>query len=398
MVGGSAQDFERDEYAMRIVLTTNFSPWSAYSGGGQRSTHQLACALSARGHQVTVIYTKAPLDRISPPESLPYQILWAPFFGLRSSRSAPFRPLNALSVRGAVKKIIQGDGVDVVHCQGEEGALLDGLREQSAFGLIVTPRYPWYPKHLHPNQTVLEQARLWVFDAKYPVLGELVHAADKVCPTSSSAGDGVCHAYGIDPSKVEVIPNGINERFWQLKWCGPSDDGKILFFGRLADDKGIDTLLDAVAEIERPVHIIGRGEREKALKAQSEQLGMSHRVTWTPWCEPEALAREVASAAVVVLPSRHESFGNVMAETLAIGTPLVTTNAGSIPEVVGQHASMVVAGDSKALNIAIQAVFDDPNAASTRSKEGRLWVEKRFHWDEVAARFEEVYMQCLQGD
>lgn len=380
---------------MRIALTTNFSPWSAYSGGGQRSTHELACALSDRGHVVTVIYTKAPLDKISPPEDLPYRILWAPFFGLRSSRSAPFRPLNALSVRRAVKSLVESDGLDVVHCQGEEGALLDGLRGRFTFGLVVTPRYPWYPKHLHPDQSALEQARLWVFDAKYPVLGQLVHAADKVCPTSTSAGEGVCHAYGIDPQKIEVIPNGINERFWELKWCGAQPDGKVLFFGRLADDKGIDTLLDAVAEIERPVHIIGRGEREKALKAQSERLGIAHRVSWTTWCEPDALAQEVASAGVVVLPSRHESFGNVMAETLAIGTPLVTTNAGSIPEVVGEYASMVSAGDVGALRSAVQAVLDDPEAAELRSKRGRAWVEKRFHWDEVAARFEAVYTQSL---
>jgi glycosyltransferase involved in cell wall biosynthesis len=380
---------------MRIALTTNFSPWSAYSGGGQRSTHQLACALSGRGHEVTVIYTKAPLDKISPPYDLPYQILWAPFFGLRSSRSAPLRPLNAISVRRAVANLCTRLGLDVVHCQGEEGALLGGLRSRFKFGLVVTPRYPWYPKHLHPGHTALEQARLWVFDAKYPVLGQLVHAADKVCPTSASAGEGVRHAYGISEDKIEVIPNGINQRFWQLEWSGATGSQTILFFGRLADDKGIDTLLDAVVDIDRPIHIIGRGEREQALRNQSERLGISHRVTWTSWCEPDELAREVAAASVVVLPSRHESFGNVMAETLAIGTPLVTTNAGSIPEVVGKYASMVPVGDVKALSEAIKTVLDNPDAAQIQSQAGRKWVKKRFHWHEVAARFEVVYEESI---
>ena len=55
---------------MRIALTTNFSPWSPYSGGGQRSTHQLASALALRGHDVTVVYTKAPLDRIVEPGTI----------------------------------------------------------------------------------------------------------------------------------------------------------------------------------------------------------------------------------------------------------------------------------------------------------------------------------------
>jgi glycosyltransferase involved in cell wall biosynthesis len=85
-----------------------------------------------------------------------------------------------------------------------------------------------------------------------------------------------------------------------------------------------------------------------------------------------------------------------MAETLAIGTPLVTTNAGSIPEVVGEYASMVVAGDVPALSKAIQAVLASPDAAQVQSEAGREWVKKRFHWHEVAARFEKVYSQSMK--
>jgi glycosyltransferase involved in cell wall biosynthesis len=84
-----------------------------------------------------------------------------------------------------------------------------------------------------------------------------------------------------------------------------------------------------------------------------------------------------------------------MAETLAIGTPLVTTNAGSIPEVVGDYASMVPVGDVAALGHAIRTVLDDPQYAAERSIQGRNWVRQRFHWDEVAARFEAVYTQSL---
>ena len=47
---------------MKVVLTCNFSPWSAYSGGAQRSTHNLARALVRRGHRVKVVFTKAPLE------------------------------------------------------------------------------------------------------------------------------------------------------------------------------------------------------------------------------------------------------------------------------------------------------------------------------------------------
>ena len=109
---------------MRIVLTSNFSPWSSYSGGGQRSTHQLASALVELGHDVTVIYTAVFGRKPTPTEPTPYRIKWALFFGLRGRRSSPMRPLNAVSVRAAVRELHDESPVDVVHSQGEEGALI----------------------------------------------------------------------------------------------------------------------------------------------------------------------------------------------------------------------------------------------------------------------------------
>ena len=56
---------------MHVALTCNFSPWSRYRGGGQRATHLLASALSAEGHEVTVIFTKPPWEHVDVPSALP---------------------------------------------------------------------------------------------------------------------------------------------------------------------------------------------------------------------------------------------------------------------------------------------------------------------------------------
>ena len=376
---------------MRLVLTTNFSPWSTYSGGGQRSTHQLASALVSRGHHVTVVYTKGALDRIDAPKNLPYDVVWAPFFGLRSSRQAPLRPLNAISVRNAVRKIAETSGLDAVHCQGEEGALLDGLRDTYDFRLIVTPRYPWYPKRLRPNRNLLDQARLWLFDAKYPVLGRLIRAADRICPTSRSAAEGIEEAYGVSSNRIEVIPNGINPVFWSKDWAQNLADGDVLFFGRLAKDKGVDVLLKAMDSVPRTLHIVGRGDEEASLRQYAAKLGIDSRVKWTSWCVPEDLVDLIASASVIALPSLHESFGNVMAETLAMGAPLVSTHTGSIPEVSGESAWLVPPNDADALATTINRVLDGDDESRTRAKSGQAHVRNMFHWDAVAAQFERVY-------
>ena len=105
---------------MDIILTCNFSPWSPYSGGGQQSTHELATALAARGHRVSVVFTRTPFEDFEIPQNLGYQVIWASFFALRSWSSAPLRSLNALSVARAVGKILSCTPRPVVvHGQGE---------------------------------------------------------------------------------------------------------------------------------------------------------------------------------------------------------------------------------------------------------------------------------------
>ena len=132
---------------MRIVLTCNYSPWSAYSGGGQRSTHQLATALVALGHDVTVVYTAPVWNQPTPTEETSYAIEWAVFFGVRARRSSPFRPLNALSVRGVLEQLHRRLSVDVVHSQGEEGALLGTWARKNGVASLISRvhiAYGWF--------------------------------------------------------------------------------------------------------------------------------------------------------------------------------------------------------------------------------------------------------------
>src|SRR4029450_7920773 len=108
--------------AMRIVLTCNYSPWSAYSGGGQRWTNDLASALAHRGHAVTVVFTKTPWDHVRPPASLPYRLRWPPLLDYKSRARAPLRVLTAWTVARAVRRELATGEVAIVHAQGEEAA------------------------------------------------------------------------------------------------------------------------------------------------------------------------------------------------------------------------------------------------------------------------------------
>lgn len=384
---------------MRLVLTTNFSPWSPYSGGGQHSTHNLALALHRRGHDVTVVYTRALGETFGPPVPQPYRVRWAPFVGLASRRQAPLRVLNAVTVASTLARIMARRDVDAVHGNGEEAALVPALQQRYRFTFVLTPRYPDYPSALldRGRATRWQRARLLVRDGKYLVLGEAVRRADWVCPTSQSAAAMLERAFGSTGAHLRVIPNGIDPVFLEVAWQPEAAaSGPVVFFGRLARSKGADTLIEALARLGPAAPrclVIGRGDDEPTLRRLVHAHGLGDKVELVQWRSKAELARTLAHARMAVLPSREESFGNAIAESMAVGVPLVSTRAGSIPELVEPDRTglLVAPGDAVALATAMQRLLEAPALARALGDAARAEVRSRKTWDAVAASFEECY-------
>lgn len=380
---------------MRIALTCNFSPWSPYSGGGQRSTHALATALAGEGHDVSVVFTRTPWERFAVP-NVEYRLRWASFFGLRSRRAAPLRPLNAVSVLAAVKALHRERALDVVHGNGEEVVLAASWARETGVAVITTPRYPNYPAPLLRPDGVSRMGRLRVAitDPKYLILGRAARASTWCCPTSRHAAHLVERALGVAAAKLSVVPNGVADAFFEAEWLQP-DAAPLLFFGRLAHDKGVDTLLQALALApgEPRLTIVGRGDQAGTLKRMAGELGLVERVVWRDWLDETELARELSRCKAAVLPSRHESFGNAMAEAMAVGVPLVSTRAGSIPEIVEHEVSglLVPPEDAAALSAAIGRLDHDPALAARLGAAGREQMRAKFSWQAIARRYVELY-------
>ena len=383
-----------------IALTVNFSPWSVYSGGGQRATHELAGALARRGHSVTVIYTKALGERLSFPDDLPYAVRFAAFIGLRSRRQAPLRPLNAFTVARAVDKLAREGGLFAVHSQGEEGARIPRLQRRHSFSFVVTPRYPSYPPALisskggWPRKVVLN-----FFDAKHVMLGRAVRDADACCPTSRASLEQVQRAYGVPGKRCVIVPNGVAPCCLEVERANDAHRGPIIFFGRFAASKGIHVLVEALGILgpQAPHAVfVGRGEARGRLRKRLIALGLADRSEILDWRPIEDIAALLARASLAVLPSLEESFGNTIVEAMAAGTPLISTLAGSIPEVAidGRTAILVPPNDPEALAKAILALGRNPDRAEEMGRAARSYVRDHFSWEATAARFEAVYESC----
>ncbi|MCP4603766.1 MAG: glycosyltransferase family 4 protein [Proteobacteria bacterium] len=387
---------------MRIVLTVNFSPWSSYSGGGQRSTHQLALEMAGRGHEVTVVYTKAPLEKIELPDNLTYSVRFASSIGLKSSPRAVLRPLNALTVARVVSEIITDKGNTIVHSQGEEGALIPKLKNRHCFQFAVTPRYPAYPKALLDKRvSLLRKTALFAFDAKYLVLGHALKNADVCCPTSRASLNHIRLAFGTSVSKCRIIPNGVAPCFLNVARKWNAYLGPVLFFGRMAASKGANTLIEALGLLKDDgpsAILVGRGDELPRLKRKAEALGLLGRVSFKDWKDQKQIAKQLSRASMAVLPSREESFGNAMVEAMAAGTPLITTRVGSIPEVVDENRTglLVPPDDPKKLASAIRTLSTNINQAEAMGRAGRKHVQDRFSWKATADQYESIYQELQE--
>ena len=386
---------------MTIILTIDFSPWSAYSGGAQRSTHNLAKALCQRGHDVSVVYTKPPWERVACPNDLPYEVHWATFFDLRSRRKAPLRPLNAVSVARVVAGLLARRGTAVVHSNGEEGGMIGRLRQRYRFGFVATPRHPRYPAMLLRHERLAPWQTLWLAltQGKYLMQGRAARHADLCVPPSAFAAGLVQRAFNLEPSKMRVVPNGVPEEFLAYDHHPEAaGQGPLVFFGRFEPTKGVDVLVEALGLLgERAPRtlIIGQGPDRHIILNKIKSLGLDDKIEMRPWMTHDELAQTLTRARMAVLPSREENFSLAVLSAMAVGVPVISTNVGGTPEIIrhGQTGLLVEPDDADALAAAIERLDHDSALARQLGQAGRAYVRQNLTWDRVAEAFEALYQQ-----
>jgi glycosyltransferase involved in cell wall biosynthesis/GT2 family glycosyltransferase len=209
---------------------------------------------------------------------------------------------------------------------------------------------------------------------------------------------------------IEVIPTGVAlERF---PFRGPREvDGelRLLFVGRLIECKGLDVLLAAMPKLlaDQSAHltVVGDGPDEVKARALARALAVEDRVLFRSAQPHDEVVRELGLADVVVVPSRTMSNGQaegasvVAKEALAIGTQLVVTDVGGLPESLPPSLrDEAVAGESPdALASAVLELWHGRARWPQRAAVGREWAEENFGWARLARRIADIYEAYLDG-
>jgi glycosyltransferase involved in cell wall biosynthesis len=238
----------------------------------------------------------------------------------------------------------------------------------------------------------------------------LCHA---VIAVSRHTAEHLIATEGAPPAKVHTVLNGID--FERVRLSVPdapqrlraefAPDGAalLLIVARLHPEKGHEFLFRALADLHkrvaRPIRLLvaGTGPFEAAYRQIVRDLGFEDAVAFLGFRTdaPDLMA----AADLLVLPSLAEAFGLVLTESLYLGTPVVATRVGGIPEIVedGVDGLLVPPGDSAALADALAELLNDPEKRHRLAGAGRARVSERFRFADMVRAYENVYEELACG-
>jgi glycosyltransferase involved in cell wall biosynthesis len=220
-----------------------------------------------------------------------------------------------------------------------------------------------------------------------------------VTVSQASAGDIVARM-GVARGRIAVVSPGVDHAVFRPQPGVERLPARIVTTAS-ADVplKGLRFLLEAYAALlsEHPaleLVMVGRLREDGATARTLDALGLRERVRFVHDLPGDALAALFASATLCVTPSLYEGFGLPAAEAMACGAPVIVTDGGALPEVVGDAGLVVPKADAHALADAIASLLDDPARRDAMSA-ASLDRARLFSWDRFAERIEAILREAL---
>ena len=236
----------------------------------------------------------------------------------------------------------------------------------------------------------------------------LVSAADALIVCSGAMRDEVTAALGPFDAEVTVVPNGVDLTVWQATEAGCAaararvgvgpTTPLIIYSGRLAYEKGVGTLVDAMTTViahisDARLIIAGRGPLDATLRARVSELKLDAQISFAGFLPEHELRPLVATANCAAIPSLYEPFGMVALEAGALGTPVVASREGGLTEIISEGITgvLVPSGQVAPLASALVHLLNDREYARRLGQAAQSDVSSRYNWPVLAAHTVDVY-------
>jgi glycosyltransferase involved in cell wall biosynthesis len=256
-----------------------------------------------------------------------------------------------------------------------------------------------FPQYL-PNRAAHAYARASMWAA--------ARRSDRILTVSEASKRDILHHFKVPAEKVVVVYNGIDERFSRepaatdvarVRERYQLDGRFVLYVGNIKPHKNLVRLIEAFHALRRAeladlkLLIIGDEiSKLPALRRAVHVHKLHKHVRFLGYLPDEMLAILYRLASVFVFPSLYEGFGLPPLEAMASGTPVVTSNVSSLPEVTGGAAVLVDPYSVPSIVEGMRRVLSDPVLAAEMRRKG-LVRAREFSWERAAARTRELYWQ-----
>jgi len=230
---------------------------------------------------------------------------------------------------------------------------------------------------------------------------KVVKQLPNIVSVSHCSANDISEAFQLETEQISVIHNGIDtETFKPMPEVQRQPCTIMATASADAPLKGLDYLIRAVHDLiphypEIKLLVVGKLKPEGDSARLISQLEMNQRITFVSGITTEALVKFYAEATLVVVPSIYEGFGLPAGEAMACGVPVVSTDGGALPEVVGEAGVVVPVRNSGAIAEAIADLLEDPRKRQEMSVQARERIVNQFSWDVAAATLEEYYSNML---
>ena len=225
---------------------------------------------------------------------------------------------------------------------------------------------------------------------------------DHIITVSQSAKTMIHRDFGVPPAGMTVIYNGIDRSIFRPLRNVRKKKGKIIFVGNIEDGKkGFAYLLKALTLIDAGVRLTvvdGGAPHRKITELLIKKMRLGDRVEFTGKTSTEELVRHYSESVLALVPSVYEGFGLPAAEAMSCGVPVVASDGGALPEVLGDAGIVVPARDEAAIASAVNGLLADPRKLKEMSRRGIERVEKHFKWDRAVREIIEVYKRSRSSE
>jgi glycosyltransferase involved in cell wall biosynthesis len=410
---------DREKLPLKILLINKYF---YLRGGSERVFFDEAELLTQHGHKVGFFSMEHPRNLPSPfAQYFMPGIDYEQELGLVQKLKEAGRIVYSWEARKRMRRLLEKEKFDVAHLHNIHHQLSPSiLDELAAFGIPAVMTLHDY-KIVCPTYNLLCQGQVCerCAQGKYyhcllqrctkgSYTKSLVNVAEMYLNQSLLGQNGKVACF-ISPSWFlgkKVQDMGFRGKIVHLRYLikikelTPAfdwEDESLVFFGRLSREKGVHTLIEAMAGLPVELKVIGEGPQRQELEKQATAQGL-HNVRFLGYLQGQALNEEIRKAMFVVLPSQwYENNPLALLEAFALGKPALGSRIGGVPELIRDYQTGFTfePGNTRDLNEKIRYLLEHPGLISAMGQKARCFVEEEFNPERHYEGLMEIYRQAV---